>query len=127
MSDEFEQTVRLSSAKTFLPTKMERRDLFSQIKGPGAPQTIVIKNSSSIMGRSPEADIRFFSTRVSRMHAKLHSNKSGTELYCTDLDSHNGLLLDGIKVHSVALRDGDTLQMGDIVLVYHQGVQWASM
>ena len=125
MSDDFEQTVRLSAGKTFLPTKMERKDLFSQIKGPGAPQTIVIKNPSSIMGRSPDADIRFPSTRVSRMHAKLHTN--GTELFCTDLDSHNGLLLDGIKVHAVALRDGDTIQMGDSVLIYHQGVQWASM
>jgi len=125
MSEEFEQTVRLSTSKTFLPTKMVRRDLFSQIKGPGAPQTIIISNPSSIMGRSPDADIRFISNRVSRMHAKLHSNK--TELFCTDLDSHNGLLLNGIKVHSVALRDGDTLQMGDIVLIYHQGVQWASM
>jgi pSer/pThr/pTyr-binding forkhead associated (FHA) protein len=125
MSEEFEQTVRLSNSKTFLPTKMVRRDLFSQIKGPGAPQTIVISNPESVMGRSEDADIRFLSNRVSRMHAKLHSNE--TELYCIDLESHNGLLLNGIKVHSVALRDGDTLQMGDIVLIYHQGVQWASM
>ena len=125
MSDEIEQTVRLSTSKTFLPTPMVRRDIFSQIKGPGAPQTIVIKAASSIIGRSPEADIRFQSSRVSRMHATLHSN--GIDFFCTDLDSHNGLLLNGIKVHSVALRDGDTLQMGDIVLIYHQGVQWASM
>ena len=125
MSDEFEQTVRLRNSKTFLPTKMVRRDLFSQIKGPGAPQTIVIRNPESTMGRSEDADIRFLSNRVSRMHAKLHS--SDTELYCSDLNSHNGLLLNGIKVHAVALRDGDTIQIGDIVLVYHQGVQWASM
>lgn len=125
MSDEFEQTVRVSATKTFLPTSMVRRDIFSQIKGPGAPQTIVIQHDITIMGRSQDATVRFYSTRVSRKHVKL--THSGPDLICTDLDSHNGLFLNGIKVYSCALRDGDTVQIGDIVLMFHQGVQWASM
>lgn len=125
MHDDFEQTVQLNAAKTFMPTPIVRRDILSQIKGPGAPQTILIQDGTSIIGRSAEADIRFQSSRVSRMHAKLLYD--GTEYFCIDLGSHNGLLLNGIRVHSVALRDGDTIQIGDVVLVYHQGVQWASM
>jgi pSer/pThr/pTyr-binding forkhead associated (FHA) protein len=107
MSDDFEHTVRLNPSKTFLPKPIVRRDVLSQIKG------------------SQEAAIRFNSNRVSRLHAKLYT--SGNDYYCEDLGSHNGLLLNGIRVHAVALRDGDTLQIGDIVLIYHQGVQWASM
>jgi pSer/pThr/pTyr-binding forkhead associated (FHA) protein len=125
MYDDFEQTVQLNSSKTFMPTPVTRRDILSQIKGPGAPQTIIILDGTSVIGRSPEADIQFQSSRVSRMHAKLVYD--GTEYSCTDLDSHNGLLLNGIHVHSAALRDGDTIQIGDVVLIYHQGVQWASM
>ena len=125
MSDDFEHTVRLNPAKTFAPKPVVRRDILSQIKGPGAPQTIVIQDGESVIGRATEADIRFLSSRVSRKHATLSIR--GDDYYCTDLESHNGLLLNGIKVHSVALRDGDTLQIGDIVLIYHQGVQWSSM
>jgi pSer/pThr/pTyr-binding forkhead associated (FHA) protein len=125
MSDDFEHTVRLNPSKTFLPKPIVRRDVLSQIKGPGAPQTIAIQEGESFIGRSQEAAIRFNSNRVSRLHAKLYT--SGNDYYCEDLGSHNGLLLNGIRVHAVALRDGDTLQIGDIVLIYHQGVQWASM
>lgn len=125
MHDDFENTVRLNPSKTFTPKPVERRDVFMHIKGPGAPQTIIIEPGEHVIGRSTEADLRFLSSRVSRKHAKLFTKE--TDTYCMDLDSHNGLLLNGIKVHSVALRDGDTLQVGDIVLIYHQGVQWASM
>ena len=125
MHDDFENTVRLNPSKTFTPRPVERRDVFMHIKGPGAPQTIVIERGEHIIGRSTEASLRFLSSRVSRKHAKLFTKE--TDTYCIDLESHNGLLLNGIKVHSVALRDGDTLQIGDIVLIYHQGVQWASM
>ena len=125
MHDDFENTVRLSPNKTFTPKPVERRDIFMHIKGPGAPQTIIIERGEHIIGRSTEASLRFLSSRVSRKHAKLFTKE--TDTYCIDLESHNGLLLNGIKVHSVALRDGDTLQIGDIVLIYHQGVQWASM
>jgi predicted component of type VI protein secretion system len=125
MHDDFEQTVQLNFSKTFMPTPIVRRDILSQIKGPGAPQTILIQDGTSIIGRSADADIRFQSSRVSRKHAKLIYD--GAEYSCTDLDSHNGLLLNGITVHSAALRDGDTIQIGDIVFIYHQGVQWASM
>ena len=125
MTDDFENTVRLTPSKTFTPKPVERRDVFMHIKGPGAPQTIVIEPGDRTIGRSTEADLRFLSSRVSRKHARLFTKDNDT--YCMDLGSHNGLLLNGILVHSVALRDGDTLQIGDIVLIYHQGVQWASM
>ena len=101
-----------------------RRDILSQIQGSGAPQRYIIKKDTTIIGRSHDCDIPLKSNLVSRRHLSLTRNNS--ELICLDLDSHNGLLLNGIQVHSVALRDGDTLQIGDIVLIYHQGVQWTS-
>ena len=102
MHDDFENTVRLNPSKTFTPKPVERRDVFMHIKGPGAPQTIIIEPGEHIIGRSTEADLRFLSSRVSRKHAKLFTKE--TDTYCIDLESHNGLLLNGIQVHSVALR-----------------------
>ena len=56
--------------------------------------------SKSVIGRSADADIRFLSSLVSRFHLSLEREE--IELICRDLDSHNGLILNGIKVHSVA-------------------------
>ena len=121
--DEIEGTVRFSSSLYTLHT-VERRDVLMQIQGPGAPKKIGIIKAKTIIGRSTDADIQIPSSLVSRQHLSLEREE--IDLICRDLDSHNGLLLNGIRVHSVALREGDTLQIGDVVFIYHQGVQWAS-
>ena len=124
MSDDIEGTAVFSSSSLFSLDSVVRRDVLTQIKGPGAPKHYPIIKSKSVIGRSADADIQILSSLVSRFHLSLEREE--IELICRDLDSHNGLILNGIKVHSVALREGDTLQIGDVVLVYHQGVQWAS-
>jgi pSer/pThr/pTyr-binding forkhead associated (FHA) protein len=37
-----------------------------------------------------------------------------------DNDSRNGVFLNGVKVHSAVLRDGDVIQVADSVFVYHE-------
>ena len=126
MSNEpiLEGTIRIPANSIFSTQKIVRRDILSQIQGPGSPQRLMISKDKMILGRSPKADVQLRSTLVSRQHISLE--RIDAELICKDLDSHNGLLLNGIRVHSVALRDGDTLQIGDVVFVFHQGVQWTS-
>ena len=34
--------------------------------------------------------------------------------------STNGVYVNGVKAHSAVLHDGDTLQIGDVVLVFHE-------
>ena len=133
MSDDqnIDGTVRIPVSSIYSFQSVIRRDVFSQIQGPGAPQKIAITKEHMIIGRSPDVDIQMRSNLVSRRHVEL--SREGSELICRDLKnpdtgkySHNGLLLNGLRVHSVALRDGDTIQIGDIVLLFHQGVQWTS-
>ena len=38
-----------------------------------------------------------------------------------DLDSRNGVYLNGVKIHSAVLHGGDNLQLGSVVLVFHEG------
>ena len=47
--------------------------------------------------------------------------KIGDEYACTDMESHNGVFLNGVKIHSATLREGDTIQIGDVILIYHEG------
>ena len=38
-----------------------------------------------------------------------------------DNDSHNGVFLNGVKVYSAVLRDGDVIQVADSIFVYSEG------
>ena len=37
-----------------------------------------------------------------------------------DFESRNGVFLNGIKVHSAILRDGDILQLADVVFDFYE-------
>ena len=90
-----------------------------QIKGPGAPRVHELDLDEVVIGRSNQAHISIDSGLLSRRHIALHKN--GPEYTCSDLDSSNGMYLNGVKTHSVVLREGDTIQIGDVVFVYHEG------
>jgi pSer/pThr/pTyr-binding forkhead associated (FHA) protein len=53
------------------------------------------------------------------MHARLQ--RLDDEYSVEDLDSRNGVFLNGLRVHSAVLRDGDQLQLGDAVFTYTEG------
>ncbi|PAX60074.1 FHA domain-containing protein [Brunnivagina elsteri] len=76
-----------------------------------------IKNEC-IIGRSPESGIVLDSSDVSRMHAKLIL-ENGDYYFC-DLGSRNGSLING-KVaetsHKYLLNAGDTIRLGEFVLI----------
>jgi hypothetical protein len=90
-----------------------------QIRGPGAPRDFVLDLQEVVVGRSLQANISIEGGGVSRQHLALR--RSDGEYTCTDLDSANGMFLNGIKTHSAVLREGDTIQMGDVVFVFHEG------
>jgi pSer/pThr/pTyr-binding forkhead associated (FHA) protein len=37
-----------------------------------------------------------------------------------DNDSHNGVFLNGVKIHSAVLRDGDVVQVADSIFIYSE-------
>ena len=118
-------TIKVYSQSIYSTHPITRRDILSLIEGPGAPKKYLLVQDQTVIGRSPESDIQIRSNMVSRKHISLY--KEGLELVCRDLMSHNGLFLNGLRIHSATLRDGDTLQIGDAIFLYNQGVQWNSM
>ena len=94
-------------------------DTLEQRRGPGAPRKLPLIGDSLVVGRSETADLRIRSSSVSRQHARI--NREGPALRITDLDSQNGVLLNGTLVHSAILCDRDQLQLGDAVFIFLRG------
>ena len=93
--------------------------VLQQLEGPLAPRSFVLDLEELVIGRSTQAHISIDSSMLSRRHLILR--KLGGEYRAEDLGSSNGVYLNGVKVHSAVLREGDTLQIGDVVLVFHEG------
>lgn len=93
--------------------------LLVQVEGPGAPREVKLDLPEMVVGRSLQAHLTIESTLISRQHFALR--RQGPDYVGVDLDSVNGLFLNGLRVHSAILRDGDVLQIGDVVLVYREG------
>jgi pSer/pThr/pTyr-binding forkhead associated (FHA) protein len=89
-----------------------------QIKGPGAPRDVLLEGDEVVLGRALEAQIPIDSGAVSRRHAALL--RSEERYTCVDLESSNGVYVNGKRVTSVELRDGDTVQVGDALFVFQE-------
>lgn len=74
----------------------------------------VLMNPVTYLGRQPGNDLVLGSTNVSRRHAKLIVTDLGVTAH--DLDSHNGIFLNGKKVRSAPVAPGDRLYVGDVCL-----------
>jgi hypothetical protein len=96
-----------------------RRHSLEQIDGEGAPRQFVLEPGDSIMGRAPEAQVYLPSKSASRHHAFLRVR--GTDCILCDNDSHNGIYLNGVQIHSAVLRDGDVIQASGTTFVYYEG------
>jgi pSer/pThr/pTyr-binding forkhead associated (FHA) protein len=93
--------------------------LLEQIAGPGAPCEHKLEQDEIVIGRSAQAGIFIDGNGVSRSHLSIR--RSGPEYGFTDLNSANGVYLNSVKTHSAVLREGDVIQIGDVVFVFHEG------
>ena len=79
-------------------------------------QHTMLLEGSNVIGRAPDAAIQCDVTGVSRHHARIvMANGSAT---LEDLDSKNGTFLNGKRVSSVPLSDGDEIRLGKATLVF---------
>ncbi len=83
-------------------------------------QPLKIMNPVTYLGRLPGNDVVLASENVSRRHAKLIVTDLGVTVH--DLDSHNGVFLNGKKVRSTPVAPGDLLYVGDMCVELQRGV-----
>ena len=104
-------------------TEIIRRDLKPALvflSGELIAVPIPLEREEVILGRALEADVRVNDTQVSRQHARVTSlKKEGaipTEYVLTDLASRNGTFLNGRRVTSERLQNGDKIAIGETIL-----------
>lgn len=67
-----------------------------------------------LVGRSAECDVHINHVGVSRSHAVIATRAAG--VFVEDLESSNGTLVNGKRVKSVQLRNGDVVEIGSVSL-----------
>jgi len=74
----------------------------------------------NLVGRSQDATIRLQDAGISRQHATLR--REGAHWWVTDLGSANGTYVNDVAIAAArALRSGDRIQMGSLIVIFDQG------
>jgi hypothetical protein len=93
------------------------RARLSLLDGDRIAKEFPLKPGVSILGRLALSDVHLPTPDVSRKHAQVIVGPSG--VFVVDLESENGVVVNGRKVDKVQLVDGDVLTLGKQRLVFH--------
>src|SRR5689334_1719909 len=69
------------------------------------------------VGRHENSDLVLYGTQVSRQHAEIVPGPQGWMV--NDLSSMHGTLVNGVRIASRALKDGDRIHIGNTRLTFH--------
>lgn len=117
---EDEPRTQISKKLTRFRPKVARAHMLKQTEGPGVNTLrFVLDRETMTLGRAASNDLQLENDNVSRTHAKL--TRIDDEYTIEDLDSRNGIYLNGLQVHAAVLRDGDELSIGDFIFTYQDG------
>lgn len=85
--------------------------------GSSSPQSFPLTKAPFIIGRAEECDCPIPNTRISRRHAEILLESGVYRVH--DLGSTNGTFLNGQRIDSALLQDGDLLLIADSELSFH--------
>lgn len=80
----------------------------------GHEQEYVLEKAQIILGRGLASDIALADAKASRTHARIECSAAGCTI--TDLDSANGMSINGERVDRLRLSAGDVIEIGDTIL-----------
>lgn len=92
------------------------QDAGPRLEGAGR---VVPLGAATVLGRGTDVDLQLADTGISRRHAELRVLDGAVELH--DLASTNGTRVNGQRVTSVTLQDGDVVTIGTTDLVFRSG------
>jgi FHA domain-containing protein len=81
-------------------------------------QQRTIDNRRTLIGRSKECDVQLADPNASRRHAELR--REGAAFWIIDLDSTNGLEVNGRRLKRAKLEDGDRVTIGSTQIVFRR-------
>ena len=87
------------------------------VQGPeGEPKTYVIEAPETLIGRNTTADVQILDRAISRDHSTI--TWEDDHYVVEDLQTTNGTRVNGKRIRSVTLEDGDQIQVGRSVLTF---------
>jgi signal transduction histidine kinase len=89
-------------------------------RGVDEGKQFVLSGPTVTVGRHSANAVALHDTQVSRRHLELRADPGGG-FHLVDLGSGNGTLLNGHRVAEAPLRSGDTISIGQSVLIYTAG------
>jgi hypothetical protein len=81
-------------------------------------QQRTIDKRRTLIGRSKECDVQLADPNASRRHAELR--REGASYWISDLDSTNGLEVNGRRLKRAKLEDGDRVTIGSTQIVFRR-------
>jgi len=103
----------------FVPTL---RVLYSGAEGVVNRAPVVLQTGPTVVGRTPSGPSRIglpHDRRVSRDHFRLHvSVTDGIRAKATDLNSRNGMRIDGARTKEAELHDGTLIRVGNSFMIF---------
>jgi Protein kinase domain/Inner membrane component of T3SS, cytoplasmic domain/GAF domain len=88
------------------------------VRGPDAGTKFPLDKESVVLGRQPDLDVPLNNPAISRQHARVWQRDGS--FFIEDLKSRNGLVLNGQRVTSGALAEGDLIGIGPYVLAFRR-------
>lgn len=105
------KTVAHGSLEELITPKLEPgRACLIVIRGRSVGMMVEVRDRPVVVGRSPDVDLTIDDSAVSRRHAQIEAGSEGYLL--TDLESTNGIFVNGLRATRQPLRDGDRIQVG---------------
>jgi hypothetical protein len=83
-------------------------------------QRYELSKATSVLGRSKDSDIQVSDPNVSRRHAEVR--RDGDTYTVVDLDSTNGIEVDGKRVKELVLEEGTRFTIGSTEVVFSRGL-----
>jgi hypothetical protein len=84
----------------------------------GIDREVLLPAGTFVIGRDKDADLRLQDATVSPRHVMLEVTADRIRLQ--DLGSLNGTAVDGIPAVAVDLVDGNRIELGDTILIFHR-------
>ncbi|HEX7480777.1 MAG TPA: GGDEF domain-containing protein [Polyangiales bacterium] len=109
MQEDWEDKTIISTDVALTTTSGRKRAQLIVVAGANVGEMYDLKGTL-IIGRGREADIRLQGDGISRKHARLRL--SGESAVLEDLGSTNGSFVNGEKISTCELQDGDKIQVG---------------
>ena len=114
----FANTKVISRGKFTEKIYFAERAYFEILRGDGRNEIIELGDGDVIVGRSPECDIRLAVDSVSRKHARVIFRNE--DYHIEDLNSTNGVYVNGVRVVKCVLRNNDQVEIGGVKIIFNE-------